>query len=129
MGRLKIRVHENAGDVFNPPPQISKTWSWWSEALEVLKGERDGDKEKALAILTYWRGYFTVTLKRSGHYYPFVVNIGKCGDEEEAILKAKKQADKKGVYDIDDSVAPSVERTLYDAGELPAEYHKYAPKD
>lgn len=126
---LKIRVHENAEDVFNPPDKLNQSWLWMTPALEVLKGEIPGDKEKALAILTYWRGYFTVTFKRTGRYYPFAVNIGKCGDEEEAISKAKKQADKKRVYDIDDSVAPSVERTLYDAEELPAEYHKYAPKD
>ena len=126
---LKIRVHENADDGFNPPPQISKTLSWWSEALEVLKGERNGDKEKALEILTYWRGYWEVTLPRKGHI-DCVITLGDCQDEKTAIKKAKRFAETKGrIYDIDDGKPATAVRFLYDAEELPAEYHKYAPKD
>ena len=126
---LTIRVHERLDDGFNPPPQISKTWLWMTPALEVLKGERDGDKEKALEILTYWRGYWEVTLPRTGHT-DCIITLGDCQDEKTAIKKAKRFAETKWrIYDIDEGKPATAVRFLYDAEELPAEYQKYAPKD
>lgn len=107
---LTIKVHEK---------RIAEMW--WTDALEILKGEAEGDKEEALKELTYSRGYWVVTLPRKGHIAS-VVKLGKCRTEQDAIRKVKKYAPKNQIYDIDDTKPIKAVRVLYDEDELPAEY-------
>lgn len=106
---LTIRVHEK---------RVAEMW--WTDALEILKGEAEGDKEEALKELTYSRGYWVVTLPRSvGH---LTVKLGKCRTEKDAIRKAKKYAEKNRYYDLDDTKPIKTVRVLFDEDELPDEY-------
>ena len=106
---LKIQVHEK---------RIAEMW--WYDALEILKGEAEGDKEEALKELTYSRGYWVVTLPLSlGN---LCVKLGKCRTEKDAIRKAKKYAEKNRYYNLDDTKPIKTVRVLYDEDELPAEY-------
>lgn len=107
---LKIKVHEK---------RVSEMW--WGDALEILKGEAEGDKEEALKELTYSRGYWVVTLPRTGHIAS-VAKLYKCRTEKDAIRKAKKYAEKNKIYDIDDTKPIKTVRVLLDEDELPAEY-------
>lgn len=122
MSNLRIRVHEKNDDVFDPPEKVRNTWLWIDKAMRVLKGELDGDKEKALEIVTYWRGDWIVSLPRRAHV-PFIVRMPNCSTEKEAIKKAKNYAERKHkVYDIDDTKPATAVRRLLDEDELPDEY-------
>ena len=108
---LKIKVHEN---------RIAEMWD--SDAIAILNGEQEGDKEEALKVLTYDRGYWYVTFHRKGHA-PFTVKLGRCRTEKDAIRKARNWAvKKKDIYDIDDTQPVKTVRVLLDEDELPAEY-------
>ena len=107
---LKIKVHEK---------RVSEMW--WYDALEILKGEAEGDKEEALKELTYDRGYWVVTIPRTAHIAS-VAKLYKCRTEKDAIRKAKKYAEKNRYYDLDDTKPIKAVRVLLDEDELPAEY-------
>ena len=98
---LTIRVHEK-----HIPDRL-----WPSDAIAILNGGKEGDKDFALEELTYDRGYWVVTLPRTEHIAS-VVKLGKCRTEQDAIRKAKKYA-KKTIKAV---------RVLLDEDELPAEY-------
>lgn len=106
---LTIRVHETRADM------------WWGDALEILKGEKDGDKDTALEVLTRDRGFWVVTIPRTGHIAS-VIKLGNCRTENDAIRKAKKYAEKNRYYDLDDTKPIKTVRVLYDEDELPDEY-------
>lgn len=106
---LTMRIHERR-----------ITEMWWTDALEILWGDKEGDKEEALKELTYSRGYWVVTLPRV--VGSLNVRLGKCRTEKDAIRKAKKYAEKNRYYDLDDTKPIKAVRVLYDEDELPAEY-------
>lgn len=109
---LTIKVHEK-----HIPDRL-----WSSDAIAILNGEKDGDKDFALEELTYDRGYWVVTFPRTGQA-SFDVKIGKCRTEQEAVRKARNWAEKKQhIYNIDDTRPVKAVRVLYDEDELPDEY-------
>ena len=107
---LTIKVHEKRTVGMLP-----------SEAIAILNGEKEGDKEAALDELTYSRGYWVVTIPRTGHI-DLEIKLGKCRTADDAIRKATRYAEKNRCYDLDDTKPIKTVRVLYDEDELPAKY-------